>query len=153
MNKIAIITDTHAGARNDASWCFYKQKQFYENIFFPELQRRQTKKLWHLGDFFDKRKHISFDTLYNIRNSFLEPLKEMNIEMEIIIGNHDMFHKNTLEINSIDLLLNHYDNITIYDKITEKEYDNHKVLWVPWLVNETDKSFQNTNATHCNRAF
>ena len=51
--KIAIITDTHFGARNDNvnfNEYFY---QFYEGVFFPYLQQNNIKTCIHLGDCFD----------------------------------------------------------------------------------------------------
>ena len=48
--KIALITDTHFGARNDNvnfNEYFY---QFYEGVFFPYLQQKNIKTCIHLGD-------------------------------------------------------------------------------------------------------
>ena len=60
--KIAIITDTHFGARNDNvnfNEYFY---QFYEGVFFPYLQQHNIKTVLHLGDLMDRRKYVSFKT-------------------------------------------------------------------------------------------
>ena len=60
--KIALITDTHFGARNDNvnfNEYFY---QFYEGVFFPYLQQNNIKTCIHLGDCFDRRKYLSYKT-------------------------------------------------------------------------------------------
>ena len=68
--KIALITDTHFGARNDNinfNEYFY---QFYEGIFFPFLEQNNIKHCIHLGDVFDRRKYISFTTLRAAKEMF-----------------------------------------------------------------------------------
>ena len=60
--KIALVTDTHFGARNDHdhfNTYFYK---FYEDIFFPYLKEHNIKTCIHLGDVMDRRKFVSYKT-------------------------------------------------------------------------------------------
>ena len=38
--KIALITDTHFGARNDSLIFSDFFRKFYENVFFPNLKER-----------------------------------------------------------------------------------------------------------------
>ena len=56
--KIALITDTHYGARGDSIAFDNYFRKFYENIFWPELDKREIKSIFHLGDCFDRRKYI-----------------------------------------------------------------------------------------------
>jgi DNA repair exonuclease SbcCD nuclease subunit len=51
--KLALITDTHFGARNDSLVFSTFFQKFYENIFFPTLKERNIKSVIHLGDVFD----------------------------------------------------------------------------------------------------
>ena len=64
--KIALITDTHWGARNDNVIFSNYFRKFYDNIFFPLLEERNIKTLIHLGDVVDRRKYINFKTCYRI---------------------------------------------------------------------------------------
>ena len=58
--KIAIITDTHWSARK-ASKNFHEYFQlFYDNVFFPTLEKHGIKTVIHMGDAFDNRKSIDF---------------------------------------------------------------------------------------------
>ena len=51
--KVAIITDTHYGGKNDnISFAAY-QRRFYENTFFPILRREKIDTILHLGDVFE----------------------------------------------------------------------------------------------------
>ena len=62
MAKIALVTDTHFGARSDSIPFDNFFRRFYEEIFFPEIDKRSIQKVIHLGDCFDRRKYINFNT-------------------------------------------------------------------------------------------
>ena len=72
--KLAIITDTHFGARNDNqnfSDYFYK---FYDNVFFPTLVEKDIKTVIHMGDVMDRRKYVSYKTATDFRQKFFSLL-------------------------------------------------------------------------------
>jgi len=103
--EIALITDTHFGARNDNlkfNEYFYK---FYEEVFFPTLKERGIKTCVHLGDVVDRRKFISYRIAHDFRERFISKFKELDIDLHIIVGNHDTYYKNTNEINSMEELV------------------------------------------------
>ena len=108
--QIAIITDTHAGIRGDASWMLDYQEAFYRDVFFPKLLSENIKVLFHLGDLFDRRKYINFVTLKRTREMFLRKLADYNIKMYIIPGNHDVCFKSTNEVNSLTTLLGEFSS-------------------------------------------
>jgi len=111
--KVAVITDTHFGARNDSSHFDSFFRKFYDEVFFPFLREHEIKTVFHLGDVFDRRKYINFNTLRSCKKYFFDPLLELGVDMYVIPGNHDTYYKNTNDINSIDLLLREYSNIHI----------------------------------------
>lgn len=134
--KIAIITDTHFGARNDSSHFDAFFRKFYEEEFFPYLEQHQIKTVFHLGDVFDRRKYINFNTLRSCKNYFFEPLHNLGAEMYVIPGNHDTYYKNTNEVNSLDLLLREYSNIHIIQECREMAFDNMNFSFVPWICSD-----------------
>ena len=48
--KIALLTDTHYGARKGSKIFHDYFQKFYDNIFFPTLEKRKIKNAIHLGD-------------------------------------------------------------------------------------------------------
>lgn len=132
--KCAIITDTHFSCRQDSLFIHNYFEKFYSNTFFPTLKERGISTILHLGDVFDKRKSIDFQSLYLSSRYFFEPLNEFKVHM--IAGNHDCFHKNTNEINSPSLLTKQYSNIKTYQDPTEIELDGLKILLLPWICSE-----------------
>lgn len=134
--KIAIITDTHFGARNDSRYFDDYFKKFYEDVFFPYLDKHEIKTVFHLGDVFDRRKYINFSTLKSCKQYFFDKLQQRNIDMLVIPGNHDTYYKNTNEINSIDLLLKEYTNIDVIQNACERVIDNKRYTFIPWLCED-----------------
>ena len=47
--KIALLNDTHFGCRNDSPAFIEYQNKFYNDLFFPYLQKNDIKCLIHLG--------------------------------------------------------------------------------------------------------
>ena len=138
--KIALVTDTHFGARNDnqnVNDYFYK---FYDNIFFPELEKRGITTCVHLGDVVDRRKFISFKIANDFRQRFINRFAELGIDLHIIIGNHDTYYKNTNEVNSMEELVGK-DRCNIYTGPEVVEFDGVPIQFIPWInANNYDES-------------
>lgn len=134
----ALITDQHFGCRSDSKIFHRLFRKFYTEVFIPFLKENEIKTLFVLGDFFDRRKFINFETLKLSREIFFDPLKEMGIKVHAIVGNHDVMYKNTNAVNSLDLLVSehHYDNVTVYSEPTTTVVDDVKVLMLPWINSE-----------------
>ena len=132
--KIALVTDTHFGAKSDNTdfnEYFYK---FYEGIFFPFLQQNNIKTCIHLGDCFDRRKYVSYRTAKDFRERFITPFSALDIDLHLIVGNHDTYFKNTNDVNSLkELVGGRYKNIHVYEEAQEVEFDGHKILFMPWI--------------------
>ena len=130
--KIAIITDTHFGARNDNqnfNNYFYK---FYENLFFPTLEERGITTCVHMGDVVDRRKFISYKIANDFRKRFIAQFQNMGIDLHILIGNHDTYYKNTNEVNSMEELVGQ-DRCKIYTNPEVVEFDGVPIQFIPWI--------------------
>jgi len=131
--KLAIITDTHFGARNDSLQFDAFFRRFYEEVFFPYLDESQIKTVIHLGDVFDRRKYINFQVLRSCKEYFFKQLEDRGIDLWVIPGNHDTFYKNTNEVNSLDLLLKEYTNITVVQDAATHKFDEQDFDFIPWI--------------------
>ena len=150
--KVALITDTHFGARNDNQNFNEYFFQFYENQFFPYLKEHNITNVVHLGDVMDRRKYVSYRIAKDFRERFIDKFEDINFHM--LVGNHDTFYKNTNEVNSLQELVDgRHKNITVYEKSTEVEFDGCKILFVPWINTEnmshTMKMLQTSDAQIC----
>ena len=129
--RVAIITDTHYGARKGSKHLHDHFELFYKNVFFPALEEHGVEAVIHMGDAFDSRKSIDYQSLEWSKRVVFDPLKKYDVHM--IVGNHDTYYKNTNEVNSPELLLQTYPNIKTYSKPTEVNVGGLDILFLPWI--------------------
>ena len=134
--KVAIITDQHFGARKNSKLFHDYFLKFYEDVFFPTLEKEGITTIVDMGDTFDSRKGIDFAALSWAKNNYFDRLKKMGITVHTIVGNHTAYYKNTNNINALDLLLREYDNIKIYSETKPITLGDLIVLLVPWINQE-----------------
>jgi DNA repair exonuclease SbcCD nuclease subunit len=138
--KLAILNDTHCGIRNSSDIFMDYQEKFYRDVFFPYLLENDIKQIIHLGDYYDNRKTINFKALKHNRKIFLEKLREYGITMDIIVGNHDAYFKNTNELNALKELQGHYMNeVNVILDNTVMRYGKMDMALVPWITPENEK--------------
>jgi DNA repair exonuclease SbcCD nuclease subunit len=146
--KVAIITDQHFGARNDSIHFLDYYEKFYRDTFFPIIDSTGINTVLILGDTFDRRKYVNFYTLKRAKEMFFDELAKRNIKVFMLAGNHDTYFKNTNEVNSVRLLLQEYNNITVIDEPTTIWLDEkHPICMMPWICpeNHEDSMFQLTD--------
>lgn len=141
--KIAILGDTHFGVRSDSPNFIALQDKFYTNVFLPYLIENDIKVVWQLGDMFDRRKYINFNTLAESKRFFFQPLQDAGIEIHTLLGNHDLYYRESLSVNSTGLLLGEFTNLHIYDKMTKWNVDDTSIDIIPWICKENvDEAFE-----------
>lgn len=134
--RAALITDTHFGARSDSVPFDNYFRKFYEEVFWPKIDQEGITTIFHLGDCFDRRKYVNFHTLSSCREYFFDQAKNRNINVVMIVGNHDTYFKNTNEVNSPGLLLKDYDNVTAYTGPVDFSLGGQSILLMPWICTD-----------------
>ena len=132
--KVAIITDTHYGARKGSKYLHDYFELFYRDVFFPSLEEHEIKTVIHMGDVFDSRKSIDYQSLEWAKRVVFDPLKKYKVHA--ITGNHDCYYKNTNEVNSPELLLTDYPNIKTYSSPKTIKIGGLSILMLPWICTE-----------------
>ncbi|PHS22152.1 MAG: hypothetical protein COA84_13305 [Robiginitomaculum sp.] len=134
--KIALLADSHFGCRNDSLIFAKHHKRFYEDVFFPTIDDRGIDTIIHVGDVTDRRKYINYITAKNLEDTFMKPVNDRGIKLHVILGNHDCFHKNNNDVNSMRQLYgtSNYDNLIIYENDpVEIIFDGVKIMLCPWI--------------------
>lgn len=153
MSKIALIGDVHFDAKVSSMNFLRHQEGFFKNQFIPHLKNNGIKDIIQLGDIFDRRTNINLRILHHAKKIFFDILEHEGIKLHVLVGNHDIFYLETLEINSPEILLGQYNNIHIYTKPTTIFMDSVSFDIIPWIckenVNEVSKFIDRSQSDYC----
>lgn len=150
--KIAIIGDLHIGVKSSNEVMMRHQARFF-NFFLNELKNRGVGTIIQLGDIWDNRRQVNFRALQFAQETFFEPINDAGIELHTLIGNHDIFYRETLDINSSGLLLRPYKHIHVYDEPTTLNFEKVSFDIIPWMCNDNKdiciEYMKNSKSDYC----
>lgn len=135
--KIALFTDFHLGVLTDTDLMINYQKLFIDN-FIKKIKEENINNVIFLGDWFETRKSVNVK-IANDSHDILKKFKDNNIMLYMIVGNHDMYMKESTEINSVNIY-EEINSIKIIKDTTIKILDNKKLMFVPWNCNITENA-------------
>ena len=134
--KVAIITDQHFGFKKGSKLYLDYFQKFYDEVFFPKIEKLGIRTVLDLGDTFDNRKGVDLYSLEWAKRNYFSRLASNKVSVISIVGNHTAYYKNTNDINTIDLLLREYDNIRILSECEQITVGNLDILFIPWINQE-----------------
>ena len=135
FSKTIVITDLHYGMRNNSkqhnTWC----TEFLEFVM-ARAKELNIRTLLFLGDWSHNRNNVNISTL-NYSHNGMKLLNNSFDNVIMLLGNHDLYFRDTLELHSIPYAQD-FPNIHLIDKITTvKDF-----CFVPWLVGDDYKKIQ-----------
>ena len=140
--KIAFLGDTHFGARGDSQNFHNFFEKFYNETFFPTLIKNNIKTVFQLGDIFDRRKYSNHYALSQAQKYFFSKFDELDIQLVTLLGNHDLFFKESLSVSSSELFLTQFKNVPVIKEPTTYESDI-SIDIIPWICKENQKECTN----------
>jgi hypothetical protein len=133
-----MITDTHLGVRNNSiEWLDIMREYFYD--FFIPLLKKEKKEgdfLVHVGDVFDSRHSLNLLVMNEGMAIFEEISKIMPVV--IILGNHDIYKKNSNDVNSVKIL-KWIPNIKVFEEPEVITVSGKKILFMPWRAGHVEE--------------
>lgn len=135
--KVALITDLHFDYKPDNPQFEAHTKKFYDEVFFPTIEDRNLKTVVILGDVFDKRKSVNTRALKQAKDVLFDRLNLKGIKTLILVGNHDAYFKNTIALNSLNVLEDMYDNVTV---IREPGVFLNRITMIPWICADNEEA-------------
>ena len=134
--RIAIVGDTHFGARNSNQVVEHWQRRFYEEIFWPYIEENGITEIIQTGDFFDNRKWINLQTMAFQKEVFVKRSQELECNVHVIVGNHDIPYRHSLKNSSVEQILSSEDNFSVYTEPTKVEFADRSITMMPWICRE-----------------
>lgn len=134
-DKILYFTDIHFGVRSDSLLRLEICKKVVDQII-DTIKKNDIKYVIFGGDLFHSRVSLNVNTLNVAIDAIKSIAKYAHIYM--IIGNHDIHYKNSLDVHSMKLF-NDLKNIDVIEEPTELMInDDKKMLLVPWMSDLDD---------------
>jgi len=129
--KQIILGDLHFGVKSFDLEFFENQKKLFTEQIIPYMQENNIKRIYQVGDFFDNRKMIDINFLNEVVE-FLNSLQILVPDIEIIclLGNHDIYYRDSLEVSLIKIIAKKVNFITVFDEPTMI----NNIQLFPWLV-------------------
>lgn len=132
--KILVFTDQHFGIKGNSP---LRQKigAMVIKKILDYIDKEKTSNIVFCGDYFHQRNALTVDTL-NIAYRCLQALSK-KCKVYMILGNHDLFNKNSTDVNSINIFRDN-SNICVVDSPIDVDMNGKKALFVPWLSDLSD---------------
>lgn len=142
---IAFLGDTHFGIKSFNQSFFENQIKFYEEQFFPYLLKHNITQVIQTGDLWDNRNFMNNLILQQFKNRFAKWFVDNKVHLHTLLGNHDIYYKNTLDTSFQSTNLNEFSEYVHYYNTQEIIHiDGYKVLFVPWVIDYDDFDVENT---------
>ena len=141
FKKLVAFTDIHFGLKGDSDQ-HNTDCTNYITWFLEQAEEFEAETCIFLGDWHHNRARISAKTM-NISLENIERLANSFEKFYFITGNHDLYYRDTRDVNSIEFgrLI---DNVTI---ISEPLFENDVAIF-PWLNGEEWKAVKKTKCKY-----
>lgn len=138
IKRIWMITDTHLGVHNSSLEWMEIIKEYFNEFFIPLLKKEKKEGdiLIHLGDVFDSRHSLNL-LVMNEGISIFEQISKI-MPIIIILGNHDIYKKNSNDINSVKIL-KWIPNIKVCEEPEIILASGKRLLMMPWRANHQEE--------------
>lgn len=133
--KLILLGDTHLGASKSSDILHDYMEKFYDFMFAYIADHPEIKAMVQVGDLYDERKQVYFNTLHRSRKYFTDRLYDSGLNRVVVFaGNHDVLFKNTNRISSVNLLHGEDDNFDVIDMGPKTlSFDGVGIDFYPWI--------------------
>lgn len=131
-----IFSDFHWGRSKNSEIKITQNEKFIKWLIL-EAKAKGITHIIFMGDWFESRSTISVKT-YNHSYEALRSMSDAGLTFHMIIGNHDIYYRETNYVNSLKPY-NEIPNVHIYADAEPVQFNGeHKGLLVPWETFDYD---------------
>jgi hypothetical protein len=132
--KLLLISDIHFGVRKNSETYLNIMENFFYKLVSSTVEKEDIDQLWILGDLFHDRhlinSHIK-NAVFRVFDFLLE--KHPHLIINVLIGNHDIYYKNSLSETSLRMFFEYHPRLKIVKSFEEHDLDGCKTAVFPWL--------------------
>ena len=134
--KVLVFTDLHIGLSGNKVSRLNIVISVIKNIL-AYIKNNDIKHCLFLGDWHHNRVS-SENNMLNVSYKLMSAIAKL-VPITVLIGNHDTYYKNSVDVNSLNIFKD-TPNVEIISQTTECEINGKKALFVPWLGDMTKYS-------------
>jgi hypothetical protein len=147
--KLIVIGDTHFGLKRFSIDTLKDQLSLFENQIFPYMEENNITEIFQLGDLFDNRTSTDINFIHTLKELFFDKLKEKGILLHALVGNHDIYFRESREVTLVKFFRDLYpDNFILYEDRTYININNNKTYIVPWITKDEDFVMEEISDCH-----
>lgn len=150
--KFVVIGDMHNGVGADDPWHENVRSELMNDVY-DYVKNNGIKQLLFLGDIFDNRNSLTHRSLEFNRKIIIDPIVELGLDADMIIGNHDAMHKNNLTPNAITEVFGAIDNFRIAEPFKTVTYDGVNIDLISWICRDNKyeimEAVKASNSKYC----
>ena len=135
--KILMIGDMHFGKKCTVpEFVAYQERELDRAVAYAV--DNGIKEVVILGDMCDDRKSIYVPTMRLLKRKFNSYAVETDVDFTLVIGNHDVFYKNTNDLNSPREMFEDFTGgFNIVDsKPVTRNIGGQSCLFMPWMATD-----------------
>ncbi len=138
MSKALVFSDIHIHGHKDRVERLKDCLKVLEWVFETALKEK-VDYIFFLGDLFHERSKIDAKNYLMTFDVFMKHMLDdaSTMEMYLLVGNHDMYHKETCNINSVRPL-SAIPRISIIQTPTSMVLGGKKIDWLPYSENPVE---------------
>lgn len=137
--KTLIFTDIHFGLRNDSVSRLEICAKVVDDML-ERMREEDAKNIIFCGDWFHVRNAVNVNTMnvaLDCLRKLMDFVQKKGGDCVFVIGNHDIFNKNSTDVNSIKSY-GSIPNFHLVETIEEGFVNGKKALFCPWLSDFSD---------------
>ncbi len=133
--KLAILGDSHFQVRGGDLDFLEFQLKWHERMF-AEMQKQGITTCVQVGDFMDNRKVLDVRVGQYLTKRFLPLLEKYDIRFFTLLGNHNLFYRESVQIHNLWFLEHH----SRFNVINSPQTMFGNILMLPWICKENQEA-------------